>query len=122
MDSHWSATEQIDVVAVNWDEAIVLYGECKWKHNSSLNKREVRKLFRQAEQIQLTTHSGNPLTRKYVFFSRDGFTEPARRMAESKGTILVDLAVPCKKVDRGSLLERNQVSDVYIELFDTILP
>jgi len=34
---HWSATEQIDVVAVNWDEAVVLYGECKWKHNSLRN-------------------------------------------------------------------------------------
>lgn len=89
--SHWSATEQIDVVAVNWDEAIVLYGECKWKRNSSLNEREVRKLFQQAEQIQLATRGGNPLTRQYVFFSRAGFTEPARALAKSQGAILVDL-------------------------------
>jgi AAA+ ATPase superfamily predicted ATPase len=89
--SHWSATEQIDVVAVNWDEAVVLYGECKWKHNSSLSEREVRKLFQQAEQIQLATRSGNPLTRQYVFFSRSGFTEPAQMLAKSEGAILVDL-------------------------------
>ena len=90
--SHWSASEQIDVVAVNWDEAIVLYGECKWKRNSSLNEREVRKLFQQAEQIQLTTRSGNPLARQYVFFSRAGFTEPAQALARTEGAILVDLA------------------------------
>lgn len=61
-------------------------------HNSSLNEREVRKLFQQAEQIQLTTRSGNPLTRRYVFFSRGGFTEPAQALAHSEGAILVDLA------------------------------
>jgi hypothetical protein len=49
-------------------------------------------LFRQAEQIQLTTRSGNPLTRQYVFFSRAGFTEPAQALAQSEGAILVDLA------------------------------
>ncbi len=90
--SHWSATEQIDVVAVNWDEALVLYGECKWKYNSALNEREVKKLFRQVEQIQLTTHSGRPLNKHYVFFSRAGFTESARAHALAKGAILVDLS------------------------------
>lgn len=90
--SHWSPTEQIDVVAVNWDEAIVLYGECKWKHNSPLNELEVRKLFNRAAQIQLTTRSGNPLARQYAFFSRAGFTEPAQALARSERAILVDLA------------------------------
>lgn len=91
MGSHWRSTEQIDVVAVNWDEAIVLYGECKWKLDSSLNEREVRKLFQRAEQMRLVTRNGNPLTLHYVFFSRAGFTEPARALAKSKNAILVDL-------------------------------
>ena len=90
--SHWSATEQIDVVAVNWDEAIVLYGECKCKLDSSLNEHEVKKLFQQTEKIQLSTRSGNLFTRQYVFFSRTGFTEPVRALAKSKNAILVDLA------------------------------
>jgi hypothetical protein len=89
--SHWSATKQIDVVAVNWDEALVLYGECKWKRRSALNEREVAKLFQQAEKIPLTTHSGRPLDKRYVFFSRAGFTEPARAQALAAGAILVDL-------------------------------
>ena len=89
--SHWSATEQIDVVAINWDEATVLYGECKWKHNSALNGKEVKKLLRQAEKIQLTTRSGNALAKQHIFFSRTGFTDPAQELARSEGAILVDL-------------------------------
>lgn len=89
--SHWSTTEQIDVVAVNWDEATVLYGECKWKKNSALNEGEVKKLFQKAEQINLTTRSGNPLTKQYIFFSRAGFTEPARELARTRNALLVDL-------------------------------
>lgn len=90
--SHWRATEQIDVVAVNWDEAVVLYGGCKWKWDSPLNEGEVKKLFQQAEKIQLTTRSGNPFSKQYVFFSPAGFTDPARDLAASKDAILVDLA------------------------------
>jgi hypothetical protein len=89
--AHWGANEQIDVVAVNWDEALVLFGECKWKRASSLNEAEVRKLFERAEQVQLTTRSGKPLERQYIFFSRAGFTEPAQALARSRNAMLVDL-------------------------------
>lgn len=89
--SHWSKTEQIDVVAVNWDAAAVLYGECKWKRDSALTLSEVEKLAQRAEQIELTTHSGHPLQRHYIFFSRSGFTEPARTTALAMGALLVEL-------------------------------
>lgn len=89
--SHWSATEQIDVVAVNWDEAGVLYGECKWRRESALNEGEVKKLFLRAERVQLTTRSGRPLQPHYLFFSRAGFTGPAQDLAASRQSILVDL-------------------------------
>lgn len=89
--AHWSASEQIDVVAVNWDQAVVLYGECKWKKDNALNEGEVRKLYRRAEQVQLTSRSGRPLKRYYCFFSRAGFTDPARELAMSQNSILVDL-------------------------------
>ena len=91
--SHWSAAEQIDVVAVNWDEAVVLYGECKWKRESALGEGEVAGLFQRAGQVELTTRSGNPLERHYVFFSRAGFTEPAREQAMARRAILVDMAL-----------------------------
>lgn len=89
--SHWSSTEQIDIVAINWDEASTLFGECKWKRESALNEGEVKKLIERAEQVPLSTRSGNPFKRYYVFFSRSGFTDPARELAASQGAILVDL-------------------------------
>ena len=89
--SHWSATEQIDVVAVNWDEAQVLYGECKWKRTSALTEKEVARLIARAEQVQLKTQSGRSFKRQYIFFSRSGFTDPARQLAQQHGVILVDL-------------------------------
>lgn len=89
--SHWSTTEQIDVVAVNWDEAEVLYGECKWERASRLGEREVKKLIERAGQIELTTRSGNPFHKQYVFFAREGFTPPARALAAEVGALLVDL-------------------------------
>ena len=90
--SHWSKTEQIDVVAINWDAAAVLYGECKWKRDSAFTVSEVEKLVQRAEQIELTTHSGRPLQKHYIFFSRSGFTDPARAAASGLGATLVDLA------------------------------
>lgn len=89
--AHWSSTEQIDVVAINWDEASALFGECKWKRDSALNEGEVRKLIQRAEQIQLKTRSDNPFKQYYIFFSRSGFTDPAREVAKSVDAILVDL-------------------------------
>ena len=89
--SHWGKTEQIDVVAINWDAGAVLYGECKWKRESALTLGEVEKLIERAAQIDLTTHSGRPLAKYYVFFSRSGFTEPAQNAANAVGAILVDL-------------------------------
>lgn len=90
--AHWSKSEQIDVVAINWDEAAVLFGECKWKRESALELNEVEKLVQRGGQVALETRSGQPFTPHYVFFSRSGFTEPARSRAMELGAMLVDLA------------------------------
>lgn len=89
--SHWSPTEQIDVVAINWDEADALFGECKWKRSSRLNEREIKKLVERSEQVELSTRSGNPFRRHYVLFAREGFTPPARALAAEIQAVLVDL-------------------------------
>lgn len=90
--AHWGKTEQIDVMALNWDEASVLFGECKWKRESAFELNEVEKLVERASQLELATRSGQPFTPHYVFFSRSGFTEPAQARAAELGALLVDLA------------------------------
>jgi AAA+ ATPase superfamily predicted ATPase len=90
--AHWGKTEQIDVVAINWDEAAVLFGECKWRSERALELSEVEKLVERAGQVELATRSGQPLMPHYVFFSRAGFTEPAKARAAELGALLVDLA------------------------------
>ena len=52
----------------------------------------MEKLVERASQVALETRSGQPLTPHYVFFSRSGFTEPARARAVELGALLVDLA------------------------------
>lgn len=89
--SHWDKSAQIDVVGVNWDEGQVLYGECKWKRESSLSEREVRKLIQRAEQIGLQTSGKHLMQPHYVYFSRSGFTDPARQLARHYHAQLVDL-------------------------------
>lgn len=89
--SHWSKSEQIDLVAINWDEATVLFGECKWKRTSVFSLAETQKLVSRAAQISLATQSGRPFTSQYIFFSRSGFSPPAQTYAEEVGAQLVDL-------------------------------
>ena len=89
--SHWSTTEQVDVVAINWDEAEVLFGECKWTRSSPLSVQDIKNLVERGEQVPLTTHSGNQFHRQYLFFAREGFTPSARALAADAGIFLVDL-------------------------------
>jgi AAA+ ATPase superfamily predicted ATPase len=89
--SHWSKTEQIDVVAINWDQAAVLYGECKWRRATALELSEVEKLVEHSDQIGLETRSGNPLRSYYVFFSRAGFTPAALTRISELNALAVDL-------------------------------
>jgi hypothetical protein len=91
--SHWSATEQIDVVAVNWDEAV-----------RALWRMQVETAIARSTNARSGSCSGRPsksssphaaATRwpgNTSFFSRAGFTEPAQALARSEGAILVDLA------------------------------
>lgn len=90
--SHWSKTEQIDVVAVNWDEGQVLYGECKWRLSSTFGEGDVRKLVTRAEQLDLKTRSGRSMQVHYVLFSRSGFSPAASAAARAVNAYLVDLS------------------------------
>lgn len=89
--SHWSQSEQLDVVAINWDERTALYGECKWKRESKFTLSEAEKLVRQSAQLGIANNKGQPIQSYYVFFSRSGFTQPAIDYAAEINAMLIDL-------------------------------
>jgi hypothetical protein len=84
--SFWSATAQVDVVAVNWMEKEILLGDAKWSHDPA-GRRIVTELVDKAPRVV----PEEDWTVRYDVFARAGFTVPARAAAEEHGVLLVDL-------------------------------
>jgi hypothetical protein len=85
--SHWSTTEQIDVVAINWREKAILFGECK-SGDDVVRRPIVRKLMEQSASVV----PGPEWNVYYAFFGRYTFTDAAREEAGNMGAYFVDLA------------------------------
>ena len=85
--SHWAKGAQVDVVAVNWQERVVLLGECKWGV-VPVGRAVIRELVGKSPTIV----PGDDWQVHYVFFARAGFTDAARAGAATVGAQLVDLA------------------------------
>jgi len=84
--SHWAADAQVDVVALNWRDRVILLGECKWG-SDLVGRSVVRELVDKTPKV---VPSGDWRVH-YAFFARAGFTDAARTEAEAAGAILVDL-------------------------------
>jgi AAA+ ATPase superfamily predicted ATPase len=84
---HWAADAQVDVVATNWREKAILLGEAKWS-TDPIRRSVVRELVEKAPRVvpapDWRVH--------YAFFARAGFTDAARREADTHDALLVDLA------------------------------
>ncbi len=78
---------EIDVVALNENTREILFGEAEWK-NRKMDIRDYAQLKDKAKAVEW--HSG---IRKehYALFSRSGFTEDLKRLAEREGVQLFDL-------------------------------
>jgi hypothetical protein len=85
--SHWSANEQVDVVAVNWRQRAILLGECKW-NQEPLPRNVLTGLVEKTPAVL----PGPDWKVYYALFSRSGFAPAARQAAEDYGALLVDLA------------------------------
>lgn len=83
---HWSPSEQIDVVAVNWREKYVLLGECKWGEG-----KVGRKVIRDLVQKSTRVVPDSSWTVHYAFFGRNDFTPAAQQEAGRVGAALIPL-------------------------------
>jgi uncharacterized protein len=84
--SHWSADEQVDIVAINWRDKAILWGECKWGL-PTVSRKTIRELVDKTSQVV----PGDDWQVHYIYFARAGFTDAARAEAEKLDAILVDL-------------------------------
>jgi AAA+ ATPase superfamily predicted ATPase len=90
--SHWGGGVQVDVVAINWRDKQLLLGESKWQAEP-IRKRIVRDLIeaKTPKVLKSLPEAGEGWQVHYAFFSRNGFTEAARSLANDHSAQLVDL-------------------------------
>ena len=84
--SHWSASAQVDVVAINWHDKTILLGECKWGVDK-VGRSVIRELIDKTPKIV----PGEGWQVYYAFFARAGFTDAARQEAQTTSALLIDL-------------------------------
>lgn len=89
--SDWRPAKlQIDVVAVNWREAQVLFGEAKWGQGRVA--LSVYKTLKERGQQALTyMPNAKPWAVHLALFARQGFTPPVITAAKKDGTRLLTL-------------------------------
>jgi hypothetical protein len=90
--SHWSATVQIDVVAINWHEKQILLGECKWGRDG-IDRQIVRELIEQKMPKVMVglPDGGADWHVHYAIFSRGGVTQAALAEIQKYGGTSVDV-------------------------------
>ncbi len=90
--SHWSRSVQVDVVAINWQEKVILLGECKWGVDA-VGREVVRELLETKTQRVLKglPDGGSGWQVRHALFARAGFSDAARDMAQPAAITLVDL-------------------------------
>ncbi len=85
--SFWSKEAQVDVLAINWRTKHILLGECKWEKRAT-GRKVIQTLFDKTNKVLPT---GVTWQISYAFFSRQGFTQPATELAQTKTALLISL-------------------------------
>ena len=79
---------QVDVVAINEDDHAILLGECKWT-SEPMGRSVVQGLLDKTSQVVPGELSDWKVT--YVFFSKSGFTEEAKRFGRTQNALWISL-------------------------------
>ena len=89
--SHWSRTVQVDVVALNWQERVILLGECKWG-TDAVGRDVLRELVeaKTPRVLKDLPNSGQGWQVHHALFARAGFTTAAQAAAQAGAVTLVD--------------------------------
>ncbi|HKI53040.1 MAG TPA: ATP-binding protein [Anaerolineales bacterium] len=98
--SHWSASVQVDVVAINWHEKQILLGECKWGLDG-INRQIVRELIEQKMPKVMAglPDGGTDWRVQYAIFSRGGITQAAFAELRKYSGISIDVEMLDRDLD-----------------------
>jgi len=85
--SWWYQHHEIDIVALNKQKKSIVFGECKWQ-KKKLDTSVYERLMEKKERVQWNNDNRKE---QIVLFSKSGFTEGLKKIAESESIILYDL-------------------------------
>ena len=70
----WNKQAEIDVVAINWQDKQVIFGECKWTR-TKMSVTDLESLRSRSEKLTKLKE----FTPSYILFSRSGFTAALKK-------------------------------------------
>lgn len=90
--SHWSRHVQADVVAISWQERVILIGECKWGMDT-VDKAVARDLLERTIPLVLADLPDKGADWRVIpaIFARAGVTPAARAELQSKDGSIIDV-------------------------------
>lgn len=97
--SWWYQQHEIDIVALNKQKRSILFGECKWQ-KKKMDTSVYERLMEKKEQVKWNNDNRKE---QIVLFSKSGFTEGLKKIAESESVILYDI-VKIKHVLEGFIV------------------
>jgi len=82
----WLRDSEIDIVAIDEMNKTVWFGECKWS-NKKVGENIYHELVKKSELIQ---YFGKKQKNRYMLFSKSGFTEKLKNLANKENILLFD--------------------------------
>ena len=82
----WWKNEEIDLVAIDEEKRTIYFGECKWSRQR-VHENVFNDLARKSELVDWHTQKRQ---KKFMLFSKSGFTEGMLKLAKERGVILVE--------------------------------
>ncbi len=79
--------EEIDIIALNEEKKAIMFGECKWTHGL-VGVSVYEDLKRKAMSVEWNNKDRNDY---FILFSKSGFTDKMRDIAEKDNVLLFDL-------------------------------
>lgn len=76
----WYKDKEIDIVGLNEQQNMILFGECKWSKRK-IGMETIEDLEKKSREVRWKNHKRREI---YVLFSKSGFTEDIKSLAQNR--------------------------------------